>query len=180
MSNQILPIKQYTIHPMGAHAIRKNVFDLPMEQCALIICCDRAGQFFYPPQMHHVLEIVFPDYEDKRLPGAFNKAHARKIIRFITGLPDMVSDIYVCCAKGGSRSPAVAAALLRASGRTDRDVWCNPFYVPNKLVYLRLCQEFGLKESTLSVWIRVWINNKAFKKAQKNRGSTIYERWQIL
>ncbi len=180
MSNWVLPIKQYTIQPIGAHALRYSVFDLPPEQCVLIICCDRSGQFPYPSNLRHVLEIVFPDYEDRRLPGAFDKVHARKIICFITELPDMVSDIYVCCAKGGSRSPAVAAALLRASGRPDRDIWCNPFYVPNTLVYLRLCQEFGLKTSILSVWIRVWINNRAFKKAQKNKGSAKYERWQIL
>ena len=179
MAKSFFPIKQYTVHPMGTYALRCAVVDLPTEQNALIICCNRQNQFAFPPCFSQVLEIVFPDLEDERLPGAFNGAYARKIIRFITDLPDTVTDVYVCCAKGGSRSTAVAAALLRASGRTDRDVWHNPFYVPNKLVYRVLCHEFGLKTNRFSTWVRVLINNRAFRKAQK-KGSAGYERWQIL
>ena len=77
----------------------------------------------------------------------------RHIIRFLRQLPKSVTDLYVCCSKGGSRSPAVAAAVLRMSGRSDKAVWDNPYYVPNWLVYQSLVKNGGVSE---------------------------YERWQII
>ena len=174
-------IKPYTLHILGIRAMSADVFDLPPENNAVIVCCKRDNAFISEElDPNKVLWINFPDVEDRHYPDAFNRIHARIIIQFIYGLPDSVTDIYICCAKGGSCSPAVAAALLRASGRSDRDVWEKPFYNPNTLVYLRLCREFGLKTNGLSTYCRKWINERAYKKAQKEKGSVKYERWQIL
>ena len=174
------PIKKYTLHILAIRGIREDTFDIALENNAVIVCTERYNENLAVLPVDHVLQIPFPDYEDYHLQGAFNRIDARIIKNFIHSLPDTVTDMYICCSKGGSRSPAVAAALLRASGRSDMDVWKNPFYVPNTLVYFRLCKELGVKTTTLSVFFRVLINKHAYRKAQKNKGSTPYERWQIL
>lgn len=125
------------------------------------------------------LIIDFPDVEDRRYPGAFNGAHARRIITFVNNLPSNVTDLYVCCSKGGSRSPAVAAALLRAFGRSDDCIWKNPFYSPNTLVYYWLCRELQLSISKIRVKYLTYINNKAFRDAQAGKKCK-YERWEII
>ena len=116
----------------------------------------------------------FRNVENKRPPNAFNKADAKRIINFV-----LVTDIYVCCSQGISRNPAVAAFLLKASGRNDMVVWRNPYYSPNTLVYALLCQEYGIRSSFLSAKVRKIANKKAFRSIQKGK-SCEYERWEIL
>lgn len=171
--------RKRTIHILAITAVNGETFDLPKEQNAIIVCTGRENKFIYQCLPENILVIDFPDTEDEKYPGAFSGAHARKIISFVKGLDDKVTDIYVCCSKGSSRSTAVAAALLKMSGRSDRAVWCNPYYVPNPLVYLKLCREYGFFTTRLSVKIRSIINERAFVKAQK-KGYTKYERWQII
>ncbi len=171
--------KKYTIHILAIRAIDSATFDLPQEQNAIIVCTGRENKYINMCLPENRLIMRFPDVEDKSFPGAFNSEHARKIIHFIHNLSEKVTDIYVCCSKGGSRSPAVAAALLRMSGRSDKAVWCNPYYVPNTLVYLRLCREYGFFTSPFSVWIRTLINRASFVMAKNGRPPR-YERWEIL
>ena len=172
-------LKKYIIHILAITAIDDETFYLPAEQIAIIVCTNRTNKAIYKLRSENILVMDFPDVEDKKYPGAFSRAHARRIIRFLKGLSDDVTDIYVCCSKGGSRSPAVAAAILKMSGRKDTDVWKNPYYVPNSLVYLRLCREYGLAVTRLSVRLLTGRNRRAFKRAQKGKPCK-YERWQIL
>lgn len=172
-------IKKYVIHILAITAIDAETFDLPINQNAIIVCTNRDNKFIYKCNPENILVMNFSDAEDKKDLEAFNRAHARKIIKFVKSLSDEVTDIYVCCSKGGSRSSAVAAALLRMSGRKDKDVWNNPYYVPNTLVYFRLCREYGLPVTHFSTWICKQKNNQAFRKAQKGQPCR-YERWQIL
>ena len=176
---KIYYIKKYVIHILAITAIDAETFDLPIKQNAIIVCTNRNNKFIYKCKPENILIINFSDVEDKKDPEAFNRAHARKIIRFVKSLSNDVTDLYVCCSKGGSRSSAVAAALLRMSGRKDKDVWNNPYYVPNTLVYFRLCREYGLPITRFSSWIKKQKNNRAFKIAQKRKHCR-YERWQIL
>ena len=172
-------IKRYVIHILAITAIKEDTFDLPPENNAMIICTNRSNPYIRILSKENILVSDFPDVEDKRYPGAFNGAHARKIIRFVENLPKEVSDIYVCCSKGGSRSPAVAAALLRMSGRSDWPVWLNVYYVPNLLVYYRLCKEYKLLVSKIGVKARNYINNVAWRRAQRGKPNK-HERWEIL
>lgn len=174
-------MKRYTIHIYGIRAMNAEVFDLPPKQNAVIVCTDVGNRYIdevLDPRL--VKRVLFRDTENSWEPGAMTPAHAREIIDFVNGLPETVTDIYVCCMKGGSRSPAVAAALLRGSGRSDLDVWQNPYYVPNKLVYQILCQEMGLEADDEFVRQRVRINELAFAEAQKRGNAGDYERWQLL
>ena len=110
-------IKKYTIHILAVPALQPGVFDLPPERNAVIICTGRTNSYIDNYIKKNKLVLNFPDYEDPGLVGSFNGAHARVIIRFVRSLPKTVTDVYVCCSKGGSRSAAVAAALLRMSER---------------------------------------------------------------
>jgi len=53
------------------------------------------------------------------------------------------------------------------SGRSDADIWLNPFYTPNVLVFKTLCREFGLFMPDVFVAFRQHTNVKAYKKAKK-------------
>ena len=124
--------------------------------------------------------MPFADVEEPRDSLAIKGAHARAIIRFLRQLPDEVTDLYVCCSRGSSRSPAVAAAILRMSGRKDDVVWKNPFYVPNKLVYQVLCREFGLFAPDWYVKRKAELNWQSYMRAARYGDADGYERWQII
>ena len=171
--------KKHTIHILSIKAVNGDTFDLPDEQNAIIFCESPGEKQIYGCLPENILVIDFPDTANEKERDAFSKIHARRIIDFVGGLSDEVTDIYVCCTVGESRSPAVAAALLKMSQRSDKRVWKNPYYKPNTLVYSVLCREYGLKVSRLAVKIKSWSNTRAFKLAQKS-GSTAYERWELL
>jgi len=173
-------IKKYIIHILAIPAIGPEVLDLPMSRSAIIACTSRDNRYLnlFPEKQKCI--VPFADVEDPNHPMAIRGAHARFIIRFLRNLPEEVTDLYVCCSKGGSRSPAVAAAILRMSGRKDDIVWKNPFYVPNKLVYQVICREFGLFAPDWYVERKVELNRQCYLTASKNGDAGGYERWQLL
>ena len=73
--------------------------------------------------------------------------------------------IYICCDSGESRSTAMAAAILRYYGKSDKVIWTNPRYHPNLLVYEEQLRAFGKKVSKLRLRYLKYINNQALKKA---------------
>ena len=172
-------INPYIIHILGCRALNGDVIDMP-GQSAAIICKDWDNEYSDAVGLTEALVLYFSDVDIADSPGAFRMDHAERIIRFLRGLPRAVTDLYICCAAGESRSPAIAAAILRVSGRSDRDVWMNPFYHPNILVYKTLCKAFGIENSTQDIERRILLNKDAFKVAQDNHGKSKYERWQIL
>ena len=178
--NKKITLKRYVIHILAINAINADAFDRPYDQTALISCTDRTNQFLSSNVFPHKLVVPFLDVEIKNHPGAFNDNHAHQIIRFLQGLPEDVTDLYVCCSKGGSRSAALAAALLKASGRSDAPVWKNPFYVPNKLVYQRMCRSLGITMPHLAVRLKAASNARQYKKAKRRGSSGEFERWQLL
>lgn len=171
--------RKFVIHILALKAVNAETFDLPENQNAIIVCtiCDNPYVNLCLPE--NTLIIDFHDTVEKKHPQRFTRNHAKRIIKFIHELSSDVTDVYVCCDMGASRSPAVAAALLRISGRNDKDVWLNPYYSPNPAVYLNLCREYGLWETHLSVLMRSFINKLVFRSVQKGN-KTSYERWQIL
>ena len=173
-------IKKYTIHILAIPAIKPELFDIPISRCAIISCTDRKNRhvFMFPATQRCL--IPFADSEDTTHPYAITAVQARLIIRFLRRLPDEVTDLYVCCSKGGSRSPAVAAAILRMSGRSDKAVWENPFYVPNRLVYQVICREFGLFAPDWCMDTLVALNLKCYMEAVEHGNTRGYERWQII
>ena len=175
------PLKKYVLHILPVSAADADAFDLPMEQNALISCTRRGTtEFLRSGNVPHRLMLEFPDDSSRKAPGAFGRAHAREILRFLQELPDSVTDLYVCCSKGESRSPGLAAALLKGSGRKDGDVWKNPYYFPNILVYKRMCDELGVFMPWIAVRIKKRMNQQKYREAQRKGDPGTYERWQLL
>ena len=175
-----IKLKKYAIHILPIPAVTSDIFEYPLDKNALVSCVSRTTLFLSGKTGFPKLILPFLDVEDETVPGAFNSAYAREIIRFIQSIPDSVTDLYVCCSKGGSRSPALAAALLKASGRSDRAVWKNPYYIPNKLVYKTMRDELGYYIPWIIVKLKSFDNEMQFRKAKRKGSSGKYERWQIL
>ena len=173
-------LRKFRIHIVAAPALRDSIWELPYKRNALIVCTNRCDDLVKRLPMKEKLVMNFPDVEDKHYPGAFGRAHSRRIIRFLLSLSRSVTDLYICCSKGGSRSAGVAAAILRMSGRSDNQVWCNPYYVPNLLVYYRLCREYHLFAPWWYVKHLNYTNQRAYRKWKKSHSTSGYERWQII
>lgn len=127
----------------------------------------------------HRLISPFADTNEIRDTNAISSSQAGAIICFLKSLPAEVTDQYICCSEGMSRSPAVAAAVLKMSARSDMVIWNNPYYSPNMLVYKTICHEAGIFAPTWYVRILKTRNNISFKKSKRAGNAGKYERWQI-
>ena len=173
-------LRKFRIHIIAAPALKDSIWEMPFKRNALIVCTNRCDDLVKRIPIKEKLVMNFPDVEDKHYPGAFGRAHARRIIWFLHCLPKSVTDLYICCSKGVSRSAAVAAAVLRMSGRSDKHVWCNPYYAPNILVYYRLCREYRLFAPWWYVKCLNNRNRRAYRRTLKTHHTNGYERWQII
>ena len=112
------------------------------------------------------IAYVFQQYEDLdyECPGrSFSKADAAAFADFIKNLEADV--LYCCCDAGESRSPAVAAAVMRYFSLDDMQIWENPHYHPNMLVFEKLAGALGVAVSDEEKDFRFYINQKAFQDA---------------
>lgn len=168
----------FTIHILPVTAIKPDLLDIDPQNAALIVCSDDKNHFMN--MFPHKLIIPFADTIEIRGANAISPSQARVIISFLKSLPAEVTDLYICCSEGLSRSPAVAAAVLKMSARSDMVIWNNPYYSPNKLVYQTICHEAGIFAPNLYVRILKTRNNISFKKSKKAGNTGKYERWQII
>ena len=113
------------------------------------------------------VEVFDTELEDK--PFSFNFGEALKIKEFLDEKNDF-ERLYVCCDSGESRSTAVAAAVMRYYGKNDKEIWINPHYHPNMLVYREQCRAFGKRAPKLKLRYLKRINDKALRrKINSNR-----------
>lgn len=114
---------------------------------------------------------VFRQYEDLDFvcPGrSFSSEDAKAFAAYVKGLTD-VDTLYCCCDAGESRSPAVAAAVMRYFGLDDMLVWKNPHYHPNVLVFEMLSDALGAAVSDEEKDFRFYTNQKAFRDAVRKQ-----------
>ena len=110
----------------------------------------------------HKVSVFDTEIENK--PFSFNYDDGLGIKEFLEKQNDF-GRIYVCCDSGESRSTAMAAAIMRYYGKSDKEIWTNPHYHPNLLVYKEQLYAFGIKVSKLRLRYLKYINNRALKKA---------------
>lgn len=72
------------------------------------------------------------DYES---PRSFGDQHAASFSHFIRSLDRNITDLFVCCDAGESRSPAIATAIRRWLGHNDQHIWSNCKFYPNMLCF---------------------------------------------
>ena len=73
--------------------------------------------------------------------------------------------IYCSCDAGESRSPAVAAAVMRYLGMDDMKIWKNLHYHPNMLVFVMLSAGLGNEISDEERDYLIFTNQTAFRNA---------------
>ena len=116
-------------------------------------------------QLQSRLILSFDDIPQSNQLTSFNKNLAKEIHSFVDNLPSNIDILYVCCDSGESRSSAMAAAIMRYFGENDMQIWKNPHYHPNPLVYKLLCEEFGIFLTDSETEEKVSINKKALSDA---------------
>ena len=112
------------------------------------------------------IPYVFRQYEDLdcECPGrSFSQSDATAFADFVQNLEADV--LYCCCDAGESRSPAVVVAVMRYFGLDDMQVWENPRYHPNMLVFEMLADTLGVAVSDEEKEFRFYTNQKAFRDA---------------
>ena len=136
--------------------------DLSDENAAYILCFSHDKQVTADGE--NTLVLHFQDLDDDKSPDAFQVSHAKQIVRFYEQIRDndRITCIFVCCDGGISRSPAIAAALMRAQGQNDNVIWSDREYDPNTLVYRRLCHAFGHPVTSRELRRKVRQNREAW------------------
>lgn len=76
-----------------------------------------------------------------------DEVQAYKIVDFVKRNMDKVDLIYVSCAGGYSRSPAIAAALSSWFNGSDKEYFDGRKYCPNMLVYRTMLNALFEKDS---------------------------------
>ena len=113
-------------------------------------------------------------FDDVTALGArsYNDALAAQIRTFVdelaetaSGEADRIDTLLVCCDAGQSRSAAIAAAISRYLGQDEWQIWDNPRYRPNPLVYQLTCKALGIRVWTPALRYRVRRNARALQNA---------------
>ena len=117
-------------YPIQLAAIKGLNVDtiLDIDTSALIICSSRIRRLIKAKYAQNFCATSFDDIIDITLPGAITEEIAELITNFVRNLDNSVEKLYIACDGGDSRSPAIAASILLASGRSDDCIWDNPFY----------------------------------------------------
>lgn len=114
------------------------------------------------------IPYVFRQYEDLdcECPGrSFSQTDAAAFASFLKHLGTGMDTLYCCCDAGESRSPAVAAAMMRYLGMDDMPLWQDPHYHPNMLVFEMLTNALECPVSHEEKDFRFYTNRKAFQDA---------------
>jgi len=117
------------------------------------------------------IPFVFRQYEDLdyECPGrAFSRKDAACFAGFVRQLEGDMT-LYCCCDAGESRSPAAAAAVMRYLGMDDMEIWRDPHYHPNLLVYDFLTDALGVGVTDAEKDFRFFTNQKAFRAAVRGK-----------
>lgn len=116
-------------------------------------------------EQDNVLKIEVQDTLMKDSPYAFTAEHGLQVKEFLDKA--CFKRLFVCCDSGESRSAALAAAIMVYYGNPDMEIWKNPYFHPNLLVYAAQLKAFGIKCTPLKLKFLRFINNRNFKKAIK-------------
>ena len=147
---------------------------------ALIVCTGNSFHFQTGIDPENVCAVSFEDVTDPSLKTSIKEEQAVRIRDFVFE-PDLdITDLYICCDSGESRSPAVAAAILTAGGVSDAIIWNNPFYAPNTLVYQRVCRAFGIDVCDERLAAKKQKSEEAYRAAQQMKDAGGFSRRQII
>lgn len=118
-----------------AYAIEHDIDD----QCVYVIVSS-SHRYDALAERDNVIVLHFADDEEGKRTDSVNEHDVKTIVDFLNR--SEASDAFISCDEGKSRSPAIAAGLLKCSGREDSYIWRSSDYRPNALVYKSFLQYF--------------------------------------
>lgn len=136
------------------------------ETTAVILCSSYEIDVKKLEKFPNKLVLYFDDVCEVR-SNAFNKEIATKIKLFVSSILNEITDMYICCDGGESRSSAICAALMKFQKQDEMTIWKNPYYHPNVLVYKLLCMELGIRISKCNLRYKEYVNRNALRRAIK-------------
>ena len=115
------------------------------------------------------IPFAYADYMDfdYESPRSFTELQASEFAEFIKSMKHNVTDLFVCCDAGESRSPAIAAAIHRWLGQNDHIIWKNPKYHPNILCFKRMLEAFLIDISDFEIDEIIYLSKRAFRKTSE-------------
>jgi len=114
------------------------------------------------------LKVSVFDTEIENRAFSFNYGEGLQVKEFLEQENDF-GRVYVCCDSGESRSTAMAAVILKFYGQSDEEIWTNPNYHPNRLVYKKQLNAFGIKISNIKLKYLKYVSERALKRAINRR-----------
>ena len=128
----------------------------------------------------HQIFLEFVDTVTDRM-DAFQPKQAERIAAFVRDVPEGAL-LFFCCDAGVSRSSALAAACLRSRGRIreEMEIWSDPAYHPNSLVYKLQCRAYGVHVTGFDLKRHMQINEQAFSNAIRHSRSGDHPLREIL
>lgn len=152
MNIHIMPVRQFL-----------QLDNLPVASAAIISSSEYLDASRIPIPFAYADYMDF-DYES---PRSFTELQASEFAEFIKPMKHNVTDLFVCCDAGESRSPAIAAAIHRWLGQHDHHIWRNPKYHPNVLCFKRMADAFDIQVADEEIDTLIYTNRTAFALAKQ-------------
>ncbi len=140
--------------------------DIDCSSTGAVLCSSYPIQKEWFQKLYSFISFEFDDVL-KSSGSAFNNNIANDIKNYVENVSRKIETLYICCDSGESRSSALAAATIKYMNGNDDEIWNNPLYHPNPLVYKIQCNAYGINVSEFKVRRLVRANNLALKKAIK-------------
>lgn len=157
--------KRYNIEILRIKQINEDTFLDKEKECAVIFCSSYGNRLAQCKYAQNWLIMNFDSVGEK----TFNKNHAQLILKFLNQLSPEIKTIYICTDRGESRGPAIAAALIRYFGYSDKNIWYNYKYHPDVSVYETLCKVCNVFMPKFLIKYKKHLNNISFKKETVKR-----------
>lgn len=135
-----------------------------LDNVATIMCSSYPIDEENVKRIKNKLILEFDDTTNMNSPTVFTSKDAFKIKGYIDNLEDDIKALYICCDSGESRSTAISAAVMRYLNMSDEEIWTNPYYHPNPLVYKLQCKAFGVFVNYFMIKKRIKMNEKSLRK----------------
>ena len=120
------------------------------QNCVIISINDTGGStlIYENEKIQDVYKVEFDDIEIP-IDGyiLFNSKIGYGIKNFVDSFKDKVSHFVIHCTAGISRSGAVGCVIARYLNGDDTYLLKTGRYIPNKLVYEKMCNSFGISYS---------------------------------
>lgn len=137
----------------------------------IILSTSGEPRWKYVDMFFDSLVLNYDDVIDGADPYAYTDEMAARVATLVHSVEANISvtNLYVVCDYGESRSAGLAAAVIRYLGAEDLYLWDSAIYHPNPLVYRKTCAALGIEVTDEDISYLTEINQKTFREAIPDR-----------